>query len=226
VGIVVIHLAARHRVRLNGTARVNPDGGIILTTRQVYGNCPQYIQARAVAGAEQVSPTPARVGQKLQLAQRRAVEQADTLFIATAHPQAGSDASHRGGRPGFVRVESETCLLLPDYQGNRMFNSLGNIEAYPKAGLLFPDFQSGAALQLSGAVRILWDDPRMLQIEGAQRLLEFTVERVIELPEATFLRFEFQGYSPYLPGAQPPKATSESRSCDARSGVASPADHS
>jgi uncharacterized protein len=224
-GMIVIHLAARHRVRLNGTARAHPDGRIVLSTRQVYGNCPQYIQARAVIGDREVSPAPAHVSKKLNRRQRQSIEQSDTLFIATAHPHSGADASHRGGRPGFVCVESEARLLFPDYRGNNMFNTFGNIVSNPKTGLLFPDFQAGSALQLSGDARILWDDPRMAQFEGAQRLVEFDVERVIELPEATLLCFEFQNYSPFLPG-EPRAATSEFHSCDARSGVASPADRS
>jgi predicted pyridoxine 5'-phosphate oxidase superfamily flavin-nucleotide-binding protein len=224
-GIIVINLAARHRVRLNGTARAQPDGRIVLSTRQVYGNCPQYIQARAVIGDRAVSPAPARFGKRLDRRQQQSIGQADTLFIATAHPQSGADASHRGGRPGFVCVESETRLLFPDYPGNNMFNTLGNIVSNPRTGLLVPDFQSGSALQLSGTARILWDDPRMKNFEGAQRLVEFDVERVIELPEATLLRFAFQSYSPILPG-EPRAATSEFRACDAQSGAASPADRS
>jgi predicted pyridoxine 5'-phosphate oxidase superfamily flavin-nucleotide-binding protein len=224
-GMIVIHLAARHRVRLNGTARTLPDGRIVLSTRQVYGNCPQYIQARVVIGDRAVSPAPARFGKRLDRRQQHSIEQADTLFIATAHPQSGADASHRGGRPGFVCVGSETRLLFPDYRGNNMFNTLGNIVSNPRTGLLFPDFQSGGGLQLSGSARILWDDPRVKQFEAAQRLVEFDIERVIELPEATLLRFEFQSYSPILPG-EPRAATSKFRSCDAQSGAASPADRS
>jgi predicted pyridoxine 5'-phosphate oxidase superfamily flavin-nucleotide-binding protein len=224
-GMIVIHLAARHRVRLNGTARALPDGRIVLSSRQVYGNCPQYIQARAVIGDREFSPAPAHVSKKLSQRQRQSIEQADTLFIATAHPRSGADASHRGGRPGFVCVESETRLLCPDYRGNNMFNTLGNIVSNPRTGLLFPDFQAGNALQLSGNARILWEDPRMRQFEGAQRLVEFDVERVIELPQATLLRFEFQSYSPLLPG-EPRAATSEFHSCDAQSGAASPAGRS
>jgi predicted pyridoxine 5'-phosphate oxidase superfamily flavin-nucleotide-binding protein len=224
-GMIVIHLAARHRVRLNGTAQAHLDGRIVLSTRQVYGNCPQYIQARAVIGDREISPAPARVSKKLSRGLRRLIEQTDTLFIATAHPRLGADASHRGGRPGFVCVESDTRLLFPDYRGNNMFNTLGNIVSNPRTGLLFPDFQTGSALQLSGNARILWDDPRMKQFDGAQRLVEFDIERVIELPEATLLCFEFQSYSPLLPG-EPRAATSEFHSCDSQSGVASPADRS
>jgi predicted pyridoxine 5'-phosphate oxidase superfamily flavin-nucleotide-binding protein len=224
-GMIVIHLAARHRVRLNGTARAHSDGRIVLSAQQVYGNCPQYIQARAVVGDREVSTTRARYGSELDRRQRHSIEQADTLFIATAYPQSGADASHRGGRPGFVCVENEKRLLFPDYRGNNMFNTLGNIVSNPRTGLLFPDFQSGCALQLSGSARILWDDPRMKRFEGAQRLVEFDIERVIELPEATLLRFEFQSYSPLLP-ADARATTSEFHSCDAQSGVASPADRS
>jgi uncharacterized protein len=224
-GMIVIHLAARQRIRLNGTAQAHRDGRIVLSTRQVYGNCPQYIQARAVTGDREVSPALARFGKKLNRRQRRSIEQADTLFIATDHPQSGADASHRGGRPGFVCVENENRLLFSDYRGNNMFNTLGNIVSNPRTGLLFPDFQSGSALQLSGNARVLWDDPRMKQFEGAQRLVEFDVERTIELPEATLLRFKFESYSPVLPG-KPHSATSEFHSCDAQSGVASPADRS
>jgi predicted pyridoxine 5'-phosphate oxidase superfamily flavin-nucleotide-binding protein len=224
-GMIVIHLAARHRVRLNGTAQARPDGRIVFTAHQVYGNCPQYIQARTVIGDRDVSPAPARFGKALDQRQRQSIEHADTLFIATAHPHSGADASHRGGSPGFVCVENEQRLLFPDYRGNNMFNTLGNIISNPRTGLLFPDFQSGSALQLSGRASILWDDPRMKQFEGAHRLVEFDIEQVIELPEATGLRFEFRGYSPVLPG-EPPAATSEFLACDAQSGVASPADRS
>jgi predicted pyridoxine 5'-phosphate oxidase superfamily flavin-nucleotide-binding protein len=198
-GMLAIQLAARQRIRLNGTAQLRPDGKIILSTQQVYGNCPQYIQARAVTGEGPASAAVAQVGSRLDARLRRWIEEADTLFIATAHPESGADASHRGGRPGFVRVEDENRLLIPDYSGNRMFNTLGNLAANPRAGLLIPDFQSGAALQLSGRAQILWDDPRMLGFTGAQRLLAFDIERVIELPQATRLQFDFRGYSPTLP---------------------------
>jgi len=224
-GMIVIYLEARHRVRLNGTARAHSDGRIVLTIQQLYGNCPQYIQARSVIGDREISTGRARFGKELDRWQWHSVEQADTLFIATVHPHSGADASHRGGRPGFVCVESEKRVLFPDYRGNNMFNTLGNIVSNPRTGLLFPDFQSGGALQLSGSARILWDDPRMKRFEGAQRLVEFDIERVIDLPEATRLRFEFQSYWPALPG-EPRAATSEFHSCDVQSGVASPANRS
>ena|SRR5271166_4078829 len=197
-GMLVINLAARHRVRLNGVAQLDRQGNVLLTVNQVYGNCPQYIQARQIHAEREASPAPARPLKKLDERLRRWVETSDTLFLATGHPQSGLDASHRGGKPGFVRVEDEQRLVFPDYPGNNMFNSLGNITTNPKAGLLFPDFESGNALQLSGTAQVLWDDPRIADFPGARRLVAFEIERGMELPQATLLTFEFQGYSPHL----------------------------
>ena len=196
-GLLVMNLAARHRVRLNGQAHTTGDS-IRLTVNQVYGNCPQYIQAREIRGERGSSQNRASRPERLEERLRRWVESADTFFLATAHPRSGLDASHRGGNPGFVRVENDNRLWFPDYPGNKMFNSLGNITSYPRAGLLFPDFESGAGLQLSGTASILWESPRLASFPGAQRLVTIDVERIIELPQATRLRFEFRGYSPHL----------------------------
>jgi len=64
-GMIVIRLETRHRVRLNGVARAQSDGKIVLRTQQVYGNCPQYIQARTVVGDREVSASRARFGTEL-----------------------------------------------------------------------------------------------------------------------------------------------------------------
>ncbi len=80
-----------------------------------------------------------------------------------------------------------------------MFNSLGNILSNPRAGLLFPNFQTGDALQLTGSAKILWEDPRIAEFTGGERLIEFEIERIVELSQATRLRFEFAGYWLDLP---------------------------
>ncbi|HWH76099.1 MAG TPA: pyridoxamine 5'-phosphate oxidase family protein, partial [Candidatus Binatus sp.] len=177
MGALVIDLAGRNRLRLNGTARALPNGQILLMTKQVYGNCQKYIQARAIVGEQDSLNAPACHDVRLSDSQRNWLAQADTFFIATAHRQAGADASHRGGTPGFVRVENDRRLIFPDYPGNNMFNSLGNVESNPRAGLLLPNFQTGAALQLTGSAKILWQDPRLSDFAGAQRLIEIEIER-------------------------------------------------
>ncbi|MES2462963.1 MAG: pyridoxamine 5'-phosphate oxidase family protein, partial [Armatimonadota bacterium] len=128
-------------------------------------------------------------GRKLTSAQADWIEQSDTFFIASVHPEGGADASHRGGSPGFVRVDPDgRTILFPDYSGNAMFNTLGNIDATGKAGLLFINWQNGDLLHISGDARILWDDPRIHAFPGAERLVEVTVREAVERTGASPLR--------------------------------------
>lgn len=197
-GVLAMNLAARQRIRLNGDARMDSPGSVIVSLHQVYGNCPQYIQAREVHGEREVKPRESRRAEFLDDRLRRWLESVDTFFLATAHPGSGVDASHRGGKPGFVRVENDKRFVFPDYAGNNMFNSLGNIASYPRAGLLFPDFESGATLQITGAASIIWEGSQIAEFRGARRLVSIDVEQIVELSPGMLLAFEFKGYSPYL----------------------------
>jgi hypothetical protein len=106
------------------------------------------------------------------------IRAADTFFLGTTHPERGSDASHRGGPPGFVRVEGDQ-LWWPDYPGNNMFNSFGNLAADPEAALLFLDFATGHALQLSGTAQIEWAEPGGPGDDGhTGRRARFTLQRL------------------------------------------------
>jgi hypothetical protein len=199
VGLLAIDLATRRRMRLN--ARLEPDasGGILLRADQVYSNCPKYIQRRVESGgASRQDAVEVHRASALSGAQRQWVAAADTFFIATVNPGEGADASHRGGAPGFVRVEGDR-LIWPDYPGNMMFNTLGNIAAYPRAGLLFPDFGTGSALQVTGRASIDWDSARAADVPGAERLVELIVEEVVEVRGALPGRLELVEYSPHLP---------------------------
>ena len=89
---------------------------------------------------------------------------------------AGVDISHRGGGPGFVRVEGNG-LTIPDFQGNRYYNTLGNLLGEPRASLLFIDFETGDLLQLQGMVTIDWSAAATKFVEGAERLWHFEIVR-------------------------------------------------
>jgi len=142
IGLLAIDFTTRRRMRVNGIAR--RDGrDLVITTTEVYSNCPQFIHPRPVR-PDTSSP-------------EAWVRTSDTFFLATAHPQRGADASHRGGDPGFVTFDG-TRVVFPDYSGNNMFNSLGNLAVNPNCGLLFVDFESGAMLQLSGRGRVEWEN--------------------------------------------------------------------
>jgi uncharacterized protein len=197
-GVLAINLAARQRIRLNGEARIDSAGRVVVDLNQVYGNCPQYIQAREVHGEREAKVNETRRTELLDERLRRWLENTDTFFLATAHPESGVDASHRGGKSGFVRVENEKRFVFPDYAGNNMFNSLGNITSYPRAGLLFPDFKSGATLQVTGAASIIWEGLQLAEFRAARRLVGIDIEKIVELSPGMLLQFEFKGYSPYL----------------------------
>ncbi len=202
VGLIAIEFATRKRLRLNGEAESRPDGSIYVRARQVYANCPKYIQAREPEiGAAELGLQDGYTlrSRRLTDEQRRLISHADTFFIASAHPEGGADASHRGGNPGFIRFLDENALEFPDYSGNTMFNTLGNIAINPSAGLLFLGFERGSTLQLTGEARIVWDAGRAARFTGAERVVEFRVQEAVELRGAVPLRWRFEGYSPFNP---------------------------
>jgi hypothetical protein len=181
VGLVVVEFAARRRVRINGTLIQSGPGQLVIEAEQAYGNCPQYIQPRVLvpdhldpAGAGQVRHASALGPEDMEL-----ITAADTFFLGTTHPGRGSDASHRGGPPGFVRVEGGQ-LWWPDYPGNNMFNSFGNLALDPEAALLFLDFATGRTLQLTGTAEVEWTAPGRPGDDGRTgRRARFTVQRLV-----------------------------------------------
>ncbi|HEX6104721.1 MAG TPA: pyridoxamine 5'-phosphate oxidase family protein [Gemmatimonadales bacterium] len=178
-GLLAIDLATRRRMRVNGRlAREN--GALLIRADQVYANCPKYIHPREAEVSRGAGLVAAPRGAGLTDAQRDWIARADTFFIATMYPGEGADASHRGGPPGFVSVAGNR-LAWSDYAGNMMYNTLGNIAAYPRAGLLVPDFSTGANLLLTGAARIVWP----AQGRGGQRIVELEVEETVELRPAS-----------------------------------------
>ena len=179
VGLLAIDLATRRRMRVNGRF-AREEGAILIRAEQVYANCPKYIHPREVELATTAAGTRVHRSERLTEPQRELIRGADTFFVATLNPGEGADASHRGGPPGFVTVVGDR-LVWPDYAGNMMYNTLGNIAAYPRAGLLFPDFTTGRMLLLTGGARVDWDPGRAASVPGAERLVELDVEAVVEL---------------------------------------------
>ncbi|WP_028478630.1 pyridoxamine 5'-phosphate oxidase family protein [Nocardia sp. CNY236] len=178
VGMIVVQPSRRRRMRANG--RSTPDGrGLRIVTDQVYSNCPKYISRREI-----VSYTPEAVsrvvrrGSELDAPQRAALAAADTFFVATADTDGNADASHRGGNPGFLQVLSPTRLRWPEYRGNSMFMTLGNIEVNPSCGILALDWSNGTSLQLTGVAETVWAPEA--STEGGLCYLDFTIDAVIE----------------------------------------------
>lgn len=160
VGLLGIEFATRRRNRANGILVARGQGGMVVQVLQSFGNCPKYIHPRTPQpGAE---PGPMQPMTDLDDAARALIAGADTFFIATSSgPQGGEkggvDMSHRGGPAGFVLVDGNR-LTIPDFRGNRYFNTLGNLVLDNRAGLLFVDFPTGGLLHLEGCTTLDWGD--------------------------------------------------------------------
>jgi uncharacterized protein len=214
VGLLGIQLETRRRNRMNGIVSAVDERGFRVRVAQSFGNCPQYIQARdrggksggsegeqgrgnggGNGGAGATLPLR-REGARLSAAAAALVGAADTFFIASAAPLArsgkaseGVDVSHRGGKPGFVRLDlarggEATTLTVPDFPGNGAFNTLGNLALDARAGLLFVDFASGDLLSLVGEAEIIWEGPELASFARAERLLRIQIGEGVWLPGA------------------------------------------
>lgn len=206
LGLLGIELPSRRRNRANGHVAALEPGGFELSIEQSFGNCKQYIQAREGELARPGPPT--REDAALSVDALELLSRADTSFIASSSREAargfaeGLDVSHRGGRPGFVHSElvaGATQLTLPDFSGNFMFNTFGNLEVNPRAGFLVLDFASGGLLSLTGSARVIWDGPQVRAFEGAERLLEFRVTSG-QLWRGVFRGWSAPQPSPHLQG--------------------------
>ncbi len=199
IGILAIELATRHRLKVKGKARIR-NGVIYVTLKRAYIQCPKYIQAR-----EASTPTESPGKQDIQHSEnlsndlQKFIAASDTFFIASYHKESGVDVSHRGGDPGFVKVLNQNKIVFPDYVGNSMFNTLGNISVNPGASLLFIDFENGGTVQLTGEAKIIWDDDRVAEFAGAGRLVEFEICGVVHTRGAVPLKWQFLDYSPFNP---------------------------
>jgi len=195
--LIGVDFATRRRNRANGRVAAVAPAGYWLVVDQSFGNCPQYIQQREVRAAAE-PPGPLETLTSIDDEAARQIVAADTFFVATAAmgPNGGADISHRGGRPGFVKVEGDR-LTVPDYRGNRYFNTLGNMLAYPRASVLFPDFETGDLLHLQGRVQVVWDaDEASTGFAGAQRMWSLQVEGGWRRKAAVPLRWTLVAPSP------------------------------
>ena len=192
VGLLGLEPQTRRRNRANGRVRAATRDAVEIDVHQSFGNCPKYIHARTPEVVARPSPPPARrLGPGLDDASLALLRRADTLFIASASGawrapdddadrSQGLDVSHRGGRPGFLRVDVDpdaaaVHLTMPDYTGNFFFNTLGNLLAWPKAGLLVPDYQDGSLLHVAADASIELDGDALRAFPGALRLLRLEV---------------------------------------------------
>ncbi|WPN21510.1 pyridoxamine 5'-phosphate oxidase family protein [Pseudomonas marginalis] len=199
VGLLGIDLNTRRRNRMNGRIGALDHEGFSIDVVQSFGNCPKYIQLRPVDAVARKPGTLAERADSLDDAAQTTIRNADTFFVASyveVDGQRSVDVSHRGGNTGFVRVEGN-LLTIPDFAGNLFFNTLGNLQVNPVAGLLFIDFESGDVLHVAGRTALILDGPQVALFAGAQRLWTVSVEYVVRRPAALALRWQFAEFSPF-----------------------------
>lgn len=205
VGLIALELATRRRLRANGALSRQADGDYLLSVEQAYPNCPKYIARRDLnfTGKTQQILAKERTGVQLNQQQKALISRSDSVFVGSsngADEQASCDASFRGGDPGFIELLDDNTLLFPDYKGNSMFNTLGNIQLYPKAGLVFIDFEQHKVLQLSGDAEILWDEEdQQNKTGGTKRFWRFSVSQWRESDMPAGVRWQFHELSPHNP---------------------------
>jgi predicted pyridoxine 5'-phosphate oxidase superfamily flavin-nucleotide-binding protein len=205
VGLLGLEWPTRRRNRMNGRIVESDAQGFSVAVTQSFGNCPKYIQAR------DWQPTSRLPGLMLEADGLNSewlalVQGADTLFIASQSPDTqggGVDVSHRGGSVGFVRIGQDGRLWLPDYSGNRLFNTLGNLVREPRCGLLFIDFASGDLLQVQALAELIWPEQYaalgITAPPGAERMLALTTGRWVLRRSRLPLAFAAPDRSPFLP---------------------------
>jgi ferredoxin-NADP reductase/predicted pyridoxine 5'-phosphate oxidase superfamily flavin-nucleotide-binding protein len=208
LGFLGIELHTRRRNRVNGHVVASDAQGFSVEVDQSVGNCPQYIQAREIQWVREANDLMPRATEPLSQLDADAwafIERSDTLFIATQAPAIGdpdvqtgrgTDVSHRGGRPGFVKIEDERTFLVPDFTGNFFFMTLGNLQLNPRAGVLFVDFETGDLLTLTGTAEVVWGGDELKAFDGAERAWRFRIEAGWRLRDALPLRWAFRELSP------------------------------
>lgn len=206
LGGLGIEPPTRRRNRVNGVVTADEDSVLTVKVRQSFGNCAKYIQSRTPTRIEQghtaTEPASERRAATLDAADRALIASSDTYFIATRSTltddaaSQGVDVSHRGGPPGFVRIEDERTFVAPDYRGNQFFNTLGNLAEDSRAGLLFIDFDRGDLLYVAARAEIVWEAAALETFADAQRLVRFTVEEVRRSPASLPFRWSAVEYAP------------------------------
>lgn len=183
VALLGIDFDTRRRNRVNGSVTKRTDSIIEIAVQQSFGNCPRYIQRRSGQANPAYGDFDTQETNLADNQMRSFISKADLLFIASKYinrkhsDYGGIDVSHRGGLPGFLELDDEDRLLMPDFAGNNFFNTLGNLQLDPEVGLLIPDYRSGHLLHLYGNAQILWREEHADLCGKHERVLRFEISQ-------------------------------------------------
>ena len=145
---------------------------------------------------------------------RRFIEDRDMFFLATADAEGRPTCSYKGGEPGFVRVLDPHTVAFPNYDGNGMYLSTGNILVNPAVGLLFIDFERGHRMRLDGAASIEFDDPLREDYPEAQFVVRVRARAVYPNCPRYIHRYELVRRSRFVPQDDRPTPIPEWKRAD------------
>jgi len=203
IGMLFIELSTRRRFRINGTTSM--DGNRInISILESYPNCPKYIQQRNIQDPDAFQKVEVKKlhGDLLSIDIQNWISSVDTLFWGSISNEGRLDASHRGGKNGFVEILNNTSIKVPDYHGNSLFNTFGNVAQNKISGVLFIDFQNRKTLQLTGKAELLFDQKSEEDLEktgGTGRFWTFQVKEWISTENHHHANWEFMSNSPFNP---------------------------
>ncbi|KFY86054.1 hypothetical protein V500_07909 [Pseudogymnoascus sp. VKM F-4518 (FW-2643)] len=206
-----IDLEARKRVKLYGRLAVGAllsteegvgEAQLAVKIEQTLGLCPKYLNKWRIYPH---LPHPKLASNKLNLPQA-AIEllgKADIFFISSTDRKSDMDTNNRGGTPGFVRIlsndENSLTLVYPEYSGNRLYQTLGNLMTTPQAGLVFPDFNTGNVLYVTGRTEILAGSEASSLIPHTNLAVKISVKALRFVTDGLGFRGREGEYSPYNP---------------------------
>jgi predicted pyridoxine 5'-phosphate oxidase superfamily flavin-nucleotide-binding protein len=121
------------------------------------------------------------------------------MFVATADAQGHPECSYKGGLPGFVQVLDDRTLAFPDYDGNGMYRSWGNVLVNPVVGLLFLDFEAPRRLRVNGSAQVAADDPLIAAFPGAVFIVRVTASMIFPNCPRYLHKMQLVEYSAYAP---------------------------
>ncbi len=201
VGLLFHEAARRARYRAWGVA-TEVDNELSIKIRMGYPSCPKHIQREHIEVSDDagiISPTYTK-GNDLGEAEKNWIKSAHTFFISTQTKKGDIESSHRGGDPGFIEIQENGHLRVPDYVGNSMFSTLGNIYENPKAALLFVDYKKGETLQLSGTAKLEFEqnsEDDFYKSGETGRFWTFETKHWIRTTNHHTVQAEFLDFSPF-----------------------------
>lgn len=135
---------------------------------------------------------------------RQFIERLDMFFLATVNQAGQPTCSYKGGDPGFVKVTGPRQLAFPNYDGNGMYLSMGNVSETCAVGLLFIDFEAQRRMRVDGRARIAFDDPLLSHYPEAQFIVRVDAHRIYPNCPRYIHRYQLVERSRFVPHAAEP----------------------